>query len=141
MRALIFELRPEALEQEGLAVALEKQVATLRTRHGIDVVAEIMDERGAPLAVEEAIYRIAQEALHNIVKHAQATTIQLRLARETGQVILAITDDGVGFNPSASFTGHLGLKVMRERAERLGGSVQIDSAPGCGSRLRAEIPV
>ena len=74
MRALIFELRPESLEMEGLVVALTKQVEALRVRHGIEVELSLCDEPDVPLAVKEALYRIAQEALHNAVKHARAAT-------------------------------------------------------------------
>jgi PAS domain S-box-containing protein len=140
MRALIFELRPEALEQEGLVAALEKQVATLRTRHGLEVTAEFDHGAGAAGSVEEAVYRIAQEALNNITKHAQASKVHVRLGREMGRIVLSVADNGAGFDPSASYSGHLGLKSMRERAERLGGSLQIESAPGAGSRLEVAIP-
>ncbi len=140
MRALIFELRPEALEQEGLVAALEKQVATLRTRHGLEVIAEFEHSAGAANSVEEAVYRIAQEALNNITKHAQASKVHVRLGRERGRIVLSVADNGTGFDPSALYSGHLGLKSMRERAERLGGSLQIESAPGTGSRLEMAIP-
>ena len=72
MRALIFELRPESLEMEGLVAALTKQIAALQVRHGIEVELNLCDEPDVPLAVKEAVYRIAQEALHNAVKHAQS---------------------------------------------------------------------
>jgi signal transduction histidine kinase len=141
MRALIFELRPEALEQEGLVAALEKQAANLRARHGITVEADLGDPGKSSLAVEEAIYRIAQEALNNTAKHARATTVRLRLAREAGRLVAEIADDGSGFDPAASYSGHLGLRTMRERGERLGGSLSIESVPGTGTRLRVTIPV
>ena len=141
MRSLIFELRPEALEQEGLVAALEKQAANLRARHGIEVEADLGDPGEVSLVVEEAIYRIAQEALNNTVKHARATTVRLRLAREPGRLVAEIADDGAGFDPARSFSGHLGLRTMQERAARLGGHVGIASAPGAGTRLRVEIPV
>jgi len=141
MRALIFELRPEALEQEGLVAALDKQVANLMARHGISVEASLGDPGEVSLAVEEAIYRIAQEALNNIVKHAGATRVGLRLVRTGDRLVLAIHDNGAGFDPTASFSGHLGLTTMRERAERLGGTLALASAPGEGTRLHAEVPV
>ena len=84
MRALIFELRPESLETEGLVAALEKQAAALRARHGIAVDAELCDEPDVPLEVKEALYRIAQEALHNTVKHARASRVDLRLTCDAG---------------------------------------------------------
>jgi signal transduction histidine kinase len=121
--------------------ALEKQVATVRARHGIEVVAALGDPGDVTLAVEEAIYRIAQEALNNIVKHARATRVDLALARKGGALTLEIRDNGAGFDPDGSFSGHLGLKTMRERAERLGGTLSLKSAPSLGARLRVGIPV
>ena len=93
-----------------------------------------------PLAVEEALYRIAQEALHNTVKHARARRVELRLVASEREIVLEVRDDGVGFDPGQAFPGHLGLKSMRERAEHLGGSLVVESAPGRGACLCARIP-
>ena len=106
MRALIFELRPESLETEGLVVALNKQIEALRARHGIAVQAVDGEEPEQPLEVKEALYRIAQEALNNTVKHARAQQVQVRLEPHEGRLMLEIEDDGVGFNPDGSFPGH-----------------------------------
>jgi signal transduction histidine kinase len=140
MRALIFELRPESLEQEGLAAALEKHAASLRARYGL-VVDFSGDEPDVPLATKEAVYRVAQEALHNVTKHARASRVDLRLACAAGWLVLEVCDNGAGFDPSGSFPGHLGLQSMRERTERLGGRFQIDSAPGKGTRICARVPL
>jgi signal transduction histidine kinase len=140
LRALIFELRPEALEQEGLVAALEKQAAAMRARYGIAVEADLPAAVEASQPVQEALYRIAQEALHNIVKHARASRVTVAVGREGGAVTLRIGDDGVGFDPTGSFPGHLGLRSMAERAEKLGGSFAIESAPGAGSTIRVAIP-
>ena len=140
MRALLFELRPESLENEGLVVALEKQVASLQARHEIEVRATLCDEPDVPLGVKEALYRIAQEALHNTVKHARAENVGLLLKQETEGIVLEVRDDGIGFDPSGSFPGHLGLESMRERAERLGGRFEIESGLGKGTRIRASVP-
>jgi PAS domain S-box-containing protein len=140
MRALIFELRPESLATEGLVAALDKQVAALRARHGIDVQATLCDEPAVPLELKEPIYRIAQEALHNTVKHARARRVELRLECTSEEIVLEVTDDGVGFDPAAEYPGHLGLQSMRERAAALGGTLEIESAQGLGSRLWARIP-
>jgi PAS domain S-box-containing protein len=141
MRALIFELRPESLENEGLIVALEKQAAALRTRHEISVRTTICcEEPDVPLEAKEALYRVAQEALHNTVKHARASSVELNLQCGANGVTLWISDDGVGFDPAGSFPGHLGLKSMRERTMRLGGTLEVTSEPGKGTRLRAWIP-
>jgi signal transduction histidine kinase len=139
MRALIFELRPESLENEGLVAALQKHAASLRARYAIDVVADLGDEPDMPFSVKEAFYRIAQEALHNTVKHAQAQHITLRLESHAATVALEVQDDGIGFDPTGNFPGHLGLKSMRERMERLGGTLTIESAPGAGTRVYATI--
>ncbi len=139
MRALIFELRPESLEQEGLVAALTKQTAALRARHGLAVQTTLCEEPELPLEAKEVLYRVAQEALHNVVKHARASRVDLRL--DCGpRVVLEVRDDGQGFDPQGSFPGHLGLKSMRERAEHLGGRVTIQSAPGQGTTVRAELP-
>jgi PAS domain S-box-containing protein len=141
MRALIFELRPESLAQEGLVAALQKQAAATRARHAIAVELALCDEPEAPLEVKEALYRIAQEALHNTVKHARASTVELRLAATDGALRLEIRDDGRGFDTSSSFPGHLGLVSMRERVARLAGGVTIDSAPGEGTCVQVTLPL
>jgi len=141
MRALIFELRPEPLELEGLVAGLEKQAAALRARHNIEVDAELCPEPDVPLPVKEAIQRIAQEAMHNTVKHARATRVSLRLTCDDGAIELEVRDNGRGFDPSQPYAGHLGLRSMRERASKLGGIVEMESAPGSGACIRARIPV
>jgi signal transduction histidine kinase len=141
MRALIFELRPESLELEGLVAALDKQAAAMRARHNVRVDTVLCDEPDIPLEVKQTISRIAQEALHNIVKHARATSVDLTLECSDDEVMFEIRDDGSGFDPVGDFAGHLGLRSMRERAASLGGRVDIESAPGAGSRIRLTIPV
>jgi len=141
MRALIFELRPESLEQEGLVAALAKQAAALRARHGITVQTALGDEPELPLEQKEALYRIAQEALHNTVKHARASQVELVLARADRCLTLEVRDNGQGFDPGGSFPGHLGLRSMRERAEQLGGELSFASAPGQGTTVCARIPL
>ena len=98
MRALIFELRPESLEKEGLVAALEKQAAAVQARHGIRVEAELDREPEASLEIKEALYRVAQEALHNTVKHARAANVKLKLEESPDEFALTISDDGVGFD-------------------------------------------
>ena len=141
MRALIFELRPESLEREGLAAALEKQAAALRARHEIEVEATLCDEPGASPEAKETVYRIAQEALHNTVKHARASNVEITMECDFQNLILEVFDDGVGFDVRGDFPGHLGLRSMRERASRLGGTLEVESAPGSGTRIRTQIPV
>src|SRR5262249_6072685 len=137
--ALVFALRPDTLATEGLVAALARQVDVLRTRHELDVQAVLGAEPEAPLAVKEALYRIATEALHNTVKHAKATRVAVRLTQDPAAVSLELADDGVGFDPARTFPGHLGQISMRERAEQLGGTLTVDSAPGHGTRVTTRI--
>jgi PAS domain S-box-containing protein len=142
MRALIFELRPESLKTDGLAAALTKQAEAVRKRHHIEVATDLCEEREqVPLEVKEALYRIAQEGMHNVVKHAHATRIDLKLQCDQAQTfVLEIDDDGVGFDSEAAFPGHLGLRSMRERVMRLGGVFSVASQPGQGTHIRVQIP-
>ena len=140
MRALIFELRPESLATEGAIAALTKQVDVLRTRYKLSVDAQLCEEPALSLERKQALYRIAQEALHNIVKHARARTVLLCLSRQGGQLILEVCDDGKGFDPTGPFPGHLGLHSIQERAAWLGGTCSIESAPAQGTCLRVRIP-
>lgn len=140
MRALIFELRPESLEKEGLVGAVAKQAAALRARHGVAVDDSIKVEPEAPIVVKEALFRIAQEALNNAAKHAQASRVELRLDAKGEMIVLEIRDNGSGFDSDEQFPGHLGLQSMRERAARLAGSVEIVSSVGQGTLVRATIP-
>jgi signal transduction histidine kinase/HAMP domain-containing protein len=141
MRALIFELRPESLETEGLVAAIEKQIAATRSRYGIRVNATMDDEPDAPPALKEAFYRIAQEAIHNTVKHAQANHIDVTLECPDGELRIVLRDDGRGFDPEASFPGHIGLSSMRERAAKARAHISIESAPGVGTRIEVRAPL
>ncbi len=141
MRALIFELRPESLESEGVVAALEKQAAALEARHKIEVDADLCDEPQAPLEAKEAVYRIAQEALHNIVKHARASSVEMKMRCDQRWVTLKISDDGVGFDAKGEFPGHLGLRSMRERASRLRGTLEVEAVADRGTQICARIPV
>jgi GAF domain-containing protein/two-component sensor histidine kinase/HAMP domain-containing protein len=141
MRALIFELRPESLEVEGLVAALTKHAASLRARHNLEVSANFGQEPELALPAKEALYRIAQEAFNNIAKHARATRVDVRLETNGDGVALEIGDDGVGFDPRGEFPGHLGLRSMRERAEKAGGTFAAESAPGQGTRIRVRFPL
>jgi len=140
MRALIFELRPETLETEGLGGALRRQADAVRARHGIDVSLSLCDEPDLPYEVKEAVYRIAQEALNNVVKHARAGRVDMRFNCSADTLTLEVVDDGVGFASEDAVPGHLGLQSMRERAISIGGTLEIDSAPVRGTRVVARIP-
>jgi signal transduction histidine kinase len=139
MRALLLELRPEALEREGLVAALAKQAASLRVRHQMEVRTELGAEPALSPDAKQALYRIAQEALHNIAKHAQASEVEIRLQCRENRVILEVRDNGIGFDPLGSYPGHMGLHTMRERIQRLGGELVISSQPNAGTVIRAQL--
>lgn len=141
MRALIFELRPESLENEGLVVALTKQCASLRARHGIVVELDLCDEPPLALAAKESLYRVAREALHNIVKHANASQIYLRMCCDDDVLRLEVIDNGVGFETAQDFPGHLGLQSMYERVTQLGGTLDIASVQKQGTSLTVVMPL
>jgi PAS domain S-box-containing protein len=141
MRALIFELRPEALEREGLAGALKHHTAVLRARYGIAVEESLAAEPLTSWDSKQALYRVAQEALHNAGRHARATRVRIALSQDDSEIRLEVQDNGVGFDSQSAFPGHFGLNTMRERATDLGGRVDIESRPGAGTMVRAVIPV
>jgi signal transduction histidine kinase len=141
MRALLFELRSESLEIEGLVAALQKQAMVLRTRYRMSVKVFLENEPDVSIDRKHALYRIAQEAIHNVVKHAQASTVTLRLACDGRDVVMEVRDDGRGFDTTSSFPGHLGLRSMQERAARLYGTLTLESTPGGGTSVMARIPL
>ncbi|HEV2372759.1 MAG TPA: histidine kinase [Streptosporangiaceae bacterium] len=144
MRALIFQLRPGALHEEGLAVAVRRHAAAVAAKEGLDVEVDVPEGRLAlGERVIEELFRITEEALRNSVKHAQASRIGILLVEDaatTGTLILEVTDDGVGFWPDAPYPGHLGMRSMRERAERIGGQLTVDSCPDGPTTVRVVLP-
>ena len=141
MRALIFELRPESLEMEGLVAALTKQVAVLQTRYRMSVDVSLDAEPDLSLELKQTLYRIAQEALHNIVKHARASAVALQLTQQDNEICLHVRDDGRGFDPADPFPGHFGMRSMQERAMKMGGTLVIESAPEKGTSIDVRKPV
>ena len=145
MRALIFELRPDALREEGLLAAVRKQAEGHGAQEALAVVVEAPDDRMTmPAKVEEQLYRLTQEALGNIVKHAQASCVRVRFQLNhpgADQLLLEISDDGIGFDPSAARPGHMGLRTMAERAAALGGTLDVSSRPGSGTAVRVTVPL
>lgn len=135
MRALLLELRPDLLAEEGLVVALDKQIGVIRARHNVVVEPELGAEPDLPISAKETIYRTANEALHNAVKHSRASTIWVRLNGGPSYCELEVRDDGVGFDPNHRPAGRLGLRSMRERAAKLGAILSIESATGSGTRV------
>ena len=140
MRSLIFELRPGGLEEQGLVEALRRHTAGVQGRLGlpIELEAEMLGTLDA--AVEEALFRIVQEALHNVVKHADAGRVRVTLERVGDEVSLAIEDDGRGFDPASVPEGHFGVAGMRSRAEALGGRLEVRSGPGVGTTVTVTVP-
>ncbi len=142
VRRLVYDLRPPALDELGLAGALRERAAHYagETGQGLRVVIETPEELPAlPAAVEVAAYRIVQEALANVVRHAHASTCSVRLAMEGAALIITVTDDGRGL-PAERHVG-LGLHSMRERTEELGGTCQVEALPAGGTRVLAHLPL
>jgi signal transduction histidine kinase len=142
VRRLAVELRPKVLDDFGLVPALERLTETFGEQTGIKVRFEagIRDERLLPEA-ETALYRIVQEALTNIVKHAQARNVSIVLTRKPGSVVAVIEDDGQGFDPAQTREGGFGIEGMRERVGLLDGRLEVESSAESGTTLVAEVPV
>ncbi|MEX1102373.1 MAG: PAS domain-containing protein [Actinomycetota bacterium] len=143
LRGLLFELRPPALERDGLAEALRQYLEmsnTIDDRIATDLVDELEEE--PPIEVRAIAYRIAQEALVNAGKHANATTLRVELRSRDGGFLTRIVDDGAGITPDTdSAAGHGGLATMRERAELAGGWLRLLGAPGEGTRVECWLPL
>jgi PAS domain S-box-containing protein len=140
MRLLVHQLRPLALQREGLLSALHQRLSAVEKRAGVEARLVAEDVVELPPPVEEALYRIAQEALNNALKHATATSVTVYFRADDGRVELDVVDDGRGFNPSTIDEQRgMGLVSMRERAEKLGGSLTIDSAPGEGTKVKVSM--
>lgn len=141
MRLLIHELRPPMLAQDGLDAALQARLLAVEGRAGLKTGLKSDLEGRLPVAVEEGLYRIALEALNNVVKHARARAVTVCLSRHENIILLEIEDDGAGFDPQAvKARGGLGLPTMQERAAALGGKLSVWSKPGEGTRLAVEVP-
>jgi signal transduction histidine kinase len=128
MKSLIFELRPESLEREGLIVALRKHLRALELRHRFKLSLTLGAEPSVALGIKEMLYRVVQEAMNNIVKHAQATQVWISLMESNGGLELEVRDNGIGFDPQEEFPGHLGLHSMAERVKAVGGIFTLKSS-------------
>jgi signal transduction histidine kinase len=148
LRTLIFELRPPALEADGLVGALGKHAELLSRAHAVPVTVTDVRPPGAPgptAAGERELWRVAEEALSNALRHAGASAVTVRVEADGdrgGRTLLSVADDGVGFDPDARSIAsrRLGLVSMRERVEAAGGTFEIVSAPGRGTTVRASVP-
>lgn len=140
MKALLFSLRPDALEEGGLVAALAQHAHALEARHGLRVHARLDAEPPLLPDAQAAAYRVAQEALHNVVKHARAQHVWLEVAHDDAGVTVSIRDDGRGFDTAAAGRGTLGQRSMRERAAGAGGSLEVRSAAGQGTAVVLRLP-
>jgi signal transduction histidine kinase len=140
MRLLLFELRPPLLQERGLAAALRARLQGVETRAGLVTQFDCQTEERLSPEKEQELYRIAQEALNNVLKHAHAGRVEVHLAIAEGDATLEVVDDGGGFESSFSGGYGLGLRGMYERVERLGGTLRIESAPGAGTRVQVHVP-
>jgi signal transduction histidine kinase/DNA-binding LacI/PurR family transcriptional regulator len=144
MRALIFQLRPEVLHEDGLVTTLRRLAAAVTAQEGFEVTVQASTDH-VPLdeQTELELFRVVREAVHNGVKHANPARIEIRLYEPddaAGMLVVEVADDGVGFNPDDPHPGHLGLSTMRERTERIGGQFTIDSSPHGSTTVRAVLP-
>jgi signal transduction histidine kinase len=140
MRALLVELRPAALTEQRLGVLLRQLADAMVGRTHVPVTTNVIGDGPLPPDVQVALYRIAQEALNNISKHANADQATLSLHCTPERVKLRITDDGRGFEPDRAQGHHLGLEIMRERAQAIGAALEVESGPGQGTRITADWP-
>jgi signal transduction histidine kinase len=139
VQALLIELRPPSLDGAGLAPALQEICAAYHERLGVTVDASL-DDITVPAPVEHALLRITQEACSNAVRHGHTRRLDVSMTRQDGHIQLAVHDTGTGFDPAALHAGS-GLRHIRDRVAELGGTVDIDSAPGRGAALTVRVPV
>ncbi len=137
MRLLVYELRPLVLKREGLVGALQHRLDAVEGRAGVEARLLVHGEVKLPSEVEEALYRIAQEALNNALKHAAASAVIVTIHAEEQAAEIEVVDDGTGFDPqTANAGGGMGLTTMRERAEKMGARLEVESAPGQGTTVK-----
>ncbi|MEV6181588.1 GAF domain-containing sensor histidine kinase [Streptomyces sp. NPDC052016] len=142
LRAAVVELRPAALDEDGLVATLRTQIQVLDRAHSARVTFSSHGVRALPAAQEEALLRVAQEALHNALRHSGAEHVEVTLHKRGSDTLLRVTDDGSGFDPTTVRRAgrHLGLVSMRDRASGIGGSLTVESAPGKGTTIEMEAP-
>ncbi len=141
VRQLAVDLRPKVLDDFGLVAALERLTESFAEQTGLGVEFQTAVNERLPPEVETALYRIVQECLTNIVKHARAVGVSIVLTRKRNSATVIVEDDGVGFEPERSREGGLGLVGMRERVGLLGGRLTVESRPGAGTTFVAEVPL
>ena len=144
VRRFMYDLRPPSLEQQGVGAAVESHCQRLSEKTGIDVHVCWLATSSLPASHDTAVFRIVQEALQNIVKHAQATRAEVRATESGGVLQVSISDNGKGFRPEEMHRldpKHFGLTGMRARAHQIGGSLEISSAPGQGTTVLLRVPL
>jgi signal transduction histidine kinase len=141
MRSLVFELRPTAVAEKGLIPALGQHIVSLDRQYGLVVALEVEGEPHLTSLEAQRLFRVIQEALNNVVKHAQTDKASVGLRFADGRVLARIEDQGRGFAPGAAgVEGQgIGLSTMRERVEMMGGTLTVDSSPGTGTRVTVEL--
>lgn len=138
MRTLLLELRPSALAEVDLPTLLQQLAEAAGARARIPVQVQVRGEGTVPPEVKQVVYRVAQEALNNVIKHAQASQARIELEMGSEGLVLSVYDEGRGFDPSQIPPGHMGLAIMRERAEAIGGLLHVMSRPGEGTTVRLQ---
>ncbi|NPA06642.1 MAG: HAMP domain-containing protein [Chloroflexi bacterium] len=141
LTALIHQLRPAALEGRGLIPALRDLLSQWQSQTGIAADLQVQGQRALPLAVEQALFRVVQEALANAARHSQAQHVVVRVQWEDEAIHLLVHDDGRGFDPARAARRGVGLHSMAERVQAIGGSFQVKSAPGAGTRIHVTVPL
>jgi signal transduction histidine kinase len=137
---IIYDLRPSLLDDLGLAAAIHAHAQDHLARRGVTVSVEIEEGLPARAAIDTTIFRIYQELVTNILRHAEAEHVSVELYERDGKRVLAVEDDGKGFDPEERFAG-VGITGMRERAALFNGTIRIDSEPGLGAHAVVEIPI
>jgi two-component system NarL family sensor kinase len=143
LRGLLIEIYPPRLREAGLADALEDLVRPLEQR-GVSASVDVPPGLELPYETTALLYRTAREAVRNVAEHAGASDVRVSLTRENGRVALSVAADGKGFRPEEALDrpaqGHFGLRLLADQVQDAGGTFELDSAPGRGTRLRVEVP-
>jgi NarL family two-component system sensor histidine kinase LiaS len=137
---LIQEMYPMALKEKGLATTLREYVFEWENRNGVMIDLNIQNAQRMPLEVEQAIYRMIQEALANVARHSQADQVSVSLVYNSDTVAVKVEDNGLGFNAKHR-AGGMGLRIINERAESIGGQACIESEPGAGTKVLITAPL
>jgi NarL family two-component system sensor histidine kinase LiaS len=141
LNVLIHQMRPAALEDKGLSAALREYAADWSRRSEIPAEVRVRGERETPLEVEQAFFRVAQEALANVARHSGAESVGVDLLYDADRLTLRVADDGRGFDPAKEPGDGFGLRSMGERLAKLGGGIDVESAPGKGTRVICTCPL